>query len=430
VERELDSMGFEVHAVGDGASALRCVQQREFDVVLLDIRMPGMDGVETLKQIRAENPLTEVVVLTGHGTIDVAVHCMKLGAYDFLTKPCQLEELQSIIQKAREKGRLARDNALLRRHLTSGENDDEIIGRSDKLHALIELVDRVAPTDSSVLILGESGVGKELVAHALHRRSRRHKGAFVVVDCTALQEELLHSELFGHERGAFTGANALKHGLFEVADEGTIFIDEIGELPSALQTKLLRVLETGTFRRLGGVKDIHVDARIVVATNRDLSQMVEESRFREDLFYRINVLTIVVPPLRERRADIALLAKTFAARGTGGRSGKTISHEATALLRGYDWPGNVRELQNVIERGLILCRGDEIGIEDLPGNVRLNPRTIGRSASMPFPTLGELEKSYITTLLDELKGSRKDVARALSMSERTLYRKLRHHGIG
>ncbi|MFQ5793404.1 MAG: sigma-54-dependent transcriptional regulator, partial [Acidobacteriota bacterium] len=395
LSQELVSMGFELDSAGDGRKALAQLKRRDFDVVLLDIKMPEMDGVEVLRVIKSETPLTEVVMLTGHGTLDTAVDSMKLGAYDFLTKPCQLQELQSVIEKAHEKGQLARENIFLKRQLNRRDRFGEFVGRSDNLKAVLDLVSRVAPSESTVLVQGESGVGKELVAQAIHRNSARQDGPFVVVDCCSLQEELLHSELFGHEKGSFTGAASLKHGLFEVANKGTIFLDEIGELTSTLQSKLLRVLETGTFRRLGGIKDIQVDVRIIAATNRNLQQMVSSEAFREDLFYRINVVSLVVPPLRDRREDIPMLARYFAQLASPSKSKKSIEPEAMEVLTGYEWPGNVRELQNVIERAVILCQGQTIQPGDLPGNIRLNPKSLWKSSPGSYLTLEELEKSYI-----------------------------------
>jgi DNA-binding NtrC family response regulator len=427
--RELAAMGFEVESAGDGAAALSRLKERDFDVVLLDVKMPGMDGVEALPAIKSESPLSEVIMLTGQGTVDTAVRSMKLGAYDFLTKPCQLEELQNVIEKAREKRRLSRENLFLKQQLTRRDGFGEFVGRSAGLRTVLDLVGRVAPSGFSVLIQGESGVGKELVAQAIHRLSPRKNGPFVVVDCCSLQEELLHSELFGHEKGSFTGAAALKHGLFEIADGGTLFLDEMGELSPALQAKLLRVLESGTFRRLGGVKDIRVDVRLIAATNRDLAQRVSSGDFREDLFYRINVVAIAVPPLRERREDIPMLARFFAEHALPGRSTKAVAPEAMDLLSGYDWPGNVRELRNVMERAVILCQGETIGPDDLPSNIRLNPRSLFKSSRGSYPSLDELEKNYILALLAEFAGSRQKVAQALNLSERTLYRKLRQFRI-
>ncbi|MBI3951430.1 MAG: sigma-54-dependent Fis family transcriptional regulator [Acidobacteria bacterium] len=428
--KELTSMGFDVCGVASGEEAVAAVGQDEYDVVLLDIKMPAMDGMTALRAIKEIRPLTEVIMLTGYGTIDSAIRAIKLGAYDYLTKPCKLEELEAVITKAREKKALEQQNIVLRQELARRDRLNEFVGRSPALQHILQLIAKIAVTDSTVLIQGESGVGKELAARAIHRHSVRRENPFIVVDCTSLHEELLQSELFGHEKGAFTGAIALKHGLFEVADTGTMFLDEIGEMSLGLQSKLLRVLETGTFRRLGGVKDIHVDVRIIAATNKDLKQLVASGRFREDLYYRLNVVTILIPPLRDRREEIPVLTKYFIERSlVPGRQKKGISKEALDLLIHYHWPGNVRELKNVVERALILAESEQIEVEDFPSNLRVRLPFLSETSDAEHPSLEQVEKLYIAKLLKEFAGNRSKVAKVLNISERNLYRKIKDYGL-
>jgi len=423
---ELRRTGFDVSAVPDAKTALDGVENRAFDVAIVDLSMPEMSGEELLYELRERTPSTEVIILTGHGTVENAVHTLKGGAYDFLTKPCNLDELEALIRKAYEKRALVRENRVLQRELARHDRFREFVGDSAPLRAVLDIIAKVSRTDSTVLIQGESGVGKELAARAIHRNSLRRQEPFIVVDCTSLQESLLQSELFGHERGAFTGAVARKHGLFEVADGGTLFLDEIGEISVPLQARVLRVLDTGTFRRVGGVQDVAVDVRIICATNRDLSQMVEEGDFRQDLYYRINVVSFTLPPLRERRGDIARLASYFAQHSPlASKAGFDFSSEAMSVLQNYSWPGNVRELQNVIERALILAENGRVTVRDLPTNLRQDADATVRELTADYPTLAELEHLYICRLLSEFEGHRARVARVLGISERNLYRKLK-----
>ncbi len=427
LQTELKRAGFTVESVPDSETALATVESQSFDVALVDLSLPGMPGEELVRELRDRSPATECIVLTGHGTIDNAVRTMKDGAYDFLTKPCNLDELETVIRKAFERRSLVRQNRMLERELARQGRFREFIGQSRALGSVLDTIAKVSLADSTVLIQGESGVGKELAARAIHRHSERAKQPFIVVDCTSLQESLLQSELFGHERGAFTGAVARKHGLFEVADGGTVFLDEIGELSIPMQARVLRVLDAGSFRRVGGVGDIRVDVRVVCATNRDLYRMVEEGTFRQDLYYRINVVSFTLPPLRERRDDIPLLAEYFAGNPpVARRTPVRFSRQAMTLLTSYRWPGNVRELQNVVERGLILADdGGEIGVQDLPANLRQDPKVSALDLYEGCPTLKELEQLYIQRLLDRFGGHRARVAGVLGISERNLYRKLR-----
>jgi len=423
---ELGRSGFQTTAVPDAETALREAEDRAFDVAIVDLNLPGMAGEELVRELHERTTGMELIVLTGHATVESAVRTLKDGAYDFLTKPCNLDELETAVRKAFEKRALLRDNRLLQRELARHDRFREFVGQSAALRSVLEIIAKVSQTDSTALIQGESGVGKELAARAIFRNSQRRDQPFIVVDCTSLQESLLQSELFGHERGAFTGAISRKHGLFEVADKGTLFLDEIGEISLPLQTRILRVLDTGTFRRVGGVRDVSVDVRIICATNRDLYQMVREGSFRQDLYYRINVVSFTLPPLRERREDVPVLARYFAENsGVTRRRTMRFSRESLAALQAYAWPGNVRELQNVIERALILADGDEVTLDDLPGSLREAEESVAQQITARQPTLAELEQLYIAQLLERYDGHRARVAQVLGISERTLYRKLR-----
>jgi len=422
---ELRRSGFQATAVRDAESALQTIENRAFDVAIVDLTLPGMPGEELIREFRERSSPMEVIVLTGHATVENAVRTLKDGAYDFLTKPCNLDELEAVTRKAFERRSLVRENRLLQRELARHDRFKEFVGDSTALRSVLEIILKVSQTDSTVLIQGESGVGKELAARAIYRNSPRRRQPFIVVDCTSLQESLLQSELFGHERGAFTGAISRKHGLFEVADGGTLFLDEIGEISLPLQTRILRVLDSGTFRRVGGVRDVRVDVRVICATNRDLYQMTQERQFRQDLYYRINVVSFTLPPLRERRGDIALLAGYFVENLPVARKRSIgFSRESLAVLQAYSWPGNVRELQNVVERALILAEGEKVTVDDLPGNLRQGQSTTTRLTAQR-PTLVELEKTYISQLLEEYGGHRASVAEILGISERTLYRKIK-----
>jgi DNA-binding NtrC family response regulator len=423
----LRQSGFEVTTARNAEEALRQTEDRAFDVSIVDLRLPGLSGEELVRELHQRAPATEIVVLTGHATVESAVRTLKEGAYDFLTKPCSLDELETAIQRACEKRALVRENRSLQRELDRHLRFREFVGKSRPLRAVLEIISKVSQTDSTVLIQGESGVGKELAARAIHSNSPRRTRPFIVVDCTSLQESLLQSELFGHERGAFTGAVARKHGLFEVADSGTIFLDEIGEISSPLQSRILRVLDSGSFRRVGGVRDVRVKVRVICATNRNLDQMVKEGRFRQDLYYRINVVSFTLPPLRERREDIPLLARSFAEHSpVAGRRTIRFSPEALSVMQAYSWPGNVRELHNVVERALILADGDgALKVDDLPGNLRHEASPVIQELIARRPTLEELERAYIQRLLVELGGHRARVAEVLGISGRTLYRKLK-----
>jgi DNA-binding NtrC family response regulator len=428
---EIGRLGFDVAAAASGEEALQKLSELEPQVVLLDLRLPGMNGLEVLKTIRERHSGTEVIMLTGHGSIDSAIDSIRVGAFDYIVKPCPLDELHIRIQRALERRALRRRASLLERGLTPPDLGDSFVGDSPEFRRVVQLMERVAPSDSTVLITGETGSGKERAAKLIHARSLRRSRPFVVVECAALQESLLQSELFGHERGAFTGADRAKPGLFEVAHGGTIFLDEIGEVSPATQTKLLRVLDTNTFRHVGGTSEIHVDVRVLAATNRDLKAMVRQGSFREDLFYRLSTITLELPPLRRRDSDVDLLARHFAATlnerfGTA----KRISGSALDVLRRHNWPGNVRELQHVIEAAMVVCEGEEI----LPEHIAVSgqagePVSSRNGAEKPdaLPSLAELERSHIRKVLDATGGHRGNAAHILGISERNLYRKLREH---
>ena len=363
---ELERLGFAVHGAGSGHEAIRAAAGLRPQIVLLDLRLPDMSGLDVLKALRERDSTADVIVLTGHGSIDTAIESIRMGAFDYVGKPCPLDELRLRIERALERQALRHRATVLERGLTPPDPGRGFIGSSREFRGVLDLVARVAPSDSTVLITGETGSGKEVVAKAIHARSARRCRPFVVVECASLQESLLQSELFGHDRGAFTGAERGKSGLFEVAHGGTIFLDEIGEVSQATQVQLLRVLDTSTFRHVGGTEEIHVDVRVIGATNRNLSNMIAQGLFREDLDHRLSTITIEVPPLRARRADIRELAEHFVS-VLNERFGadRRMSPGAMDLLCRYDWPGNVRELQHVIEAAIVVSDGPEIRPEHL-----------------------------------------------------------------
>ena len=433
---ELRRLDFEIATASSGEEAIRKAVEIEPDVVLLDLQLPDVSGLEVLKKVRDASPASEVIMLTGHGSIDTAIESIRTGAFDYVVKPCPLDELEVRIQRALERRSLRRRASLLERGLTPPDLGSSFIGESPEFRGLIQLIGRVAPSDATVLITGETGSGKDMVAKLIHARSPRRSRPFVVVECAALQESLLQSELFGHERGAFTGADRAKPGLFEVAHGGTILLDEIGEVSQATQVKLLRVLDASTFRHVGGTAEVRVDVRVLAATNRDLPAMVRQGLFREDLFYRLSTITLKTPPLRERPTDVDLLAEHFVG-VLNDRFGcrKRIGAEALELLRRHDWPGNVRELQHAVEAAMIVCEGSEI----LPEHLPIAPRTPSAPSAAapsrppagdaPLATLEELERAHIESALRVTDGHRGNAAKILGISERNLYRKLREYGL-
>lgn len=423
---ELTRLGYTVKAVSTGEEAVRSAGQLEPEVVLLDLRLPGMNGLEVLKSMHAALPSIEVIMMTGHGSIDTAIESIRAGAFDYVVKPCPLDELQIRIERALERRTLRDRASLLERGLTPPDSGSSFVGESPEFQRLLHLIGLVAPSDSAVLITGETGSGKERVAKLIHARSPRRLRPFVVVECAALQESLLQSELFGHERGSFTGAERAKPGLFEVADGGTIFLDEIGEISQATQTKLLRVLDTSTFRHVGGTAEIHVDVRVLAATNRDMPAMVRQGHFREDLYYRLSTIPVEVPPLRARAGDVELLAKHCAAMlNERFGSQKRIGGAALEVLKRHNWPGNVRELLHAVEAAMVMCEGTEVRPDHLPAAVRGSGESGGSAGNGRPRTLDELERAHILSVLEASGGHRGNAARALGISERNLYRKLR-----
>jgi DNA-binding NtrC family response regulator len=425
---ELSRMDFAVACAASGEEALRMIGESEPQIVLLDLRLPGMSGLDVLNAVRASTPATDVIMVTGHGSIDTAIEAVRMGAFDYVSKPCPLDELEVRIRRALERQSLRHRASLLERGLTPPDLGSEFVGSSAPFTRLLHIIERSAAADSTVLVLGETGSGKEMVAKLLHARSARRRRPFVVVECAALQENLLQSELFGHERGAFTGADRAKPGLFEVAHGGTLFLDEIGEVSLATQVKLLRVLDTSTFRHVGGTREIKVDVRVLAATNRDLPAMVRQGVFREDLYYRLSTLTVTVPALRDRTGDVELLARHFV-NVFNERFGvhRRIGARALAALARHGWPGNVRELRHAVEAAMVVCDGEELLPEHFAS---LSNGANGHGAAAPLeatPTLRALERVHIEHALRATGGHRGHAAKMLGISERNLYRKIRAH---
>lgn len=422
---ELTRTGHRVVEAEDARACRDRVKAEEPDVVLLDLMLPDEPGIEVLREMREQHPEVQTVVLTAHGTVDTALAAMKLGAFDYLRKPCHLQELEITLERAYERRRLGEENARLKEGLSIATLGPDIVGEGPAFDDLRRLIVKVAASDSTVLVRGETGTGKELVARSIHRLSPRRDEPFVVVDCAALHENLLQSELFGHEQGAFTGATKRKHGLFEAAHGGTVFLDEIGDVSPAVQAALLRVLETSSFRHVGGTSQVKVDVRLVAATNRALERLVEEGKFRRDLYYRLNAIKIELSPLRARRDEIPVLVSHFVALHNG-RHGteKRVSPAASRTLAAYEWPGNVRQLRHVVERALVLADGPAILPADLPPEVRGAERL---SLDRTEMTLQEMERRHIARVLVEVRGHRARAATLLGISERNLYRKIREH---
>jgi len=427
LNRTLTRAGYSVILASDGRAALEQLQSGPVDLVLTDLRMPGLTGLEVLRAVKTLVPDVDVILLTAFGTVEEAVSAMKDGAYDFITKPFRGEQLLKLVSKALERRGLIEQNRALQKQLEDLRGKGQIIGASPAFRRMMTLIDQVADSSATVLVQGESGAGKELVASAIHERSRRRGGPFVAVNCAALPETLLESELFGYEKGAFTGAVGRKEGRFELADGGTLFLDEIADLSAVTQPKILRVLQEGEFERLGGTRTQRVDVRIVVATNQDLAQMVKEKRFREDLYYRLNVITITVPPLRDRREDIRLLAQHFLRvyAAKNNRKLEMFTDEALRRLEGYSWPGNVRELENVVERGVVLARGAAVDVTDLPEDVAgATPLPEGVFTVRIGTPLAEVELRLLEATLRVTGGNRTRAAKLLGIDPKTVYRKL------
>jgi len=426
LKKELSRKGFHADAAPDGEEALRLLKGHSFDVILLDILMPGMDGITFMKKIKKDSSSPAIIVLTGGATVETAVEAMKNGAYDYLTKPYKLDELIILINRAYEFGQLKIKNQLLEQELVRKESPFEFVCKSRQLKDILALIKKIAPADSPVFIQGESGTGKELVANTIWHYSRRNNSPVIALNCANFSENLIESEIFGHEKGAFTDAFQTKYGLVEVADKGTLFLDEIAEMPLALQAKLLRFLDSGEFRRVGGNKMLNVDVRVIAATNKELKDFIKAGRFREDLYYRLNVINITIPPLRERKEDIPELADYFLKKYSRKLSKdiRSFEREAVEILNGYQWPGNARELENVIERAVIICDSNKIRLEDLS-----IPAAYAATEKGSAQSLEDMEKEYILRVLKDANGNQSKASHVLGIDRKTLYLKLKKYGI-
>ncbi|HOX36967.1 MAG TPA: sigma-54 dependent transcriptional regulator [Candidatus Brocadiia bacterium] len=428
----LERDGHSCATTPSGREAIEKASGGEYEVVITDLRLPDIDGMQVLQQIRDASPETELIMVTAYGRHNTAVEAMQRGASAYISKPVNTDELRVIVNRSTDLIGTRRENQALRRQLNVRFGLENIIGNSAGMVRIFELIHQIAPTDATVLIQGESGTGKELIARAIHANSRRGSQRFVVLNCAALTESLLESELFGHEKGAFTGATVQRVGLFEHADHGTIFLDEIGDMPLSSQVKLLRVLETGEIVRVGSNEPIRVDVRVLAATHRNLSEFVEDKKFREDLFYRLNVVSLRLPPLRERREDISLLAASFMEMFASehGKRITGISPDAMNALFSHDWPGNVRQLKNCVEHMVVVSRDDVLDTDDLPDYV------VGRSAPVEGAspenapmTLEDLEREHVRRVLQMVGGNREKAAQILGIGERTLYRKIERYDL-
>jgi len=420
--------GFDVTTANNGRDALEKVKNDAFDVVISDIKMPGMDGIQLLNGIKKHDPTLPVVIMTAYASQQSAIDAVNLGAFQYLIKNAKNDEIKLVVRNALEMRRVRSENQFLKRELKKGHEEKTIIGSSDEMTRVFKMVDRVADSEATILIQGESGTGKELIAREIHYRSRRAQGSFVSINCGAIPRDLLESNLFGHVKGSFTGAVRDSQGLFQVAEGGTFFLDEIGEMPHATQVKLLRALQEREIIPVGGTQPIKIDCRLVAATNADLEKEVAEGRFRADLFYRLNVIPIKLPSLRMRRDDIPLLVDHFMRRHPAG-GGKTVNKEAVELMMKYDWPGNVRELENVMERALVLDESGVIEPEDLPDKIRFGVQQKGTLViDSPNMTLEELEREYILKVLHHTRWQKKRASEILGINASTLYRKLLSYG--
>ncbi len=426
----LEGEGYDVSVADGGESAIEAIKKHIFNLIITDLKMPKVSGFDLLKVIKDISPETIVIIITAFGSPESAVEAMKLGAFNYIQKPFKNNDIRLVVKNALDKQKLQKDVVLLKDQLKPPSLDN-IVGKSSIMLDLFSLVSKTAASSANVLITGESGTGKELVAKALHNLSLRKEHHFVAVNCSAIPENLLESELFGYIKGAFTGAVSNKQGLFELADNGSLFLDEIGEMPFPLQAKLLRVIEGGTFRRVGGTSDIQVDVRIISATNKNIKDVVNEKLFREDLYFRLNVLSIKVPPLRERRDDIPLLIEYFLKKHAGGR--KRISNKAIEALKDYPWKGNVRELENIIERVILLTDNELIDADNLPEEIRLaslaEPTTMPSGGVNLEKLINDIEKDYLLKALEKTNGVKTDAAKLLNLSFRSFRHRLKKYGI-
>ena len=422
--------GYRVDTASDGVAAINAIQNRSFDAVLCDVKMPKVDGVEVLKFVKANFPSVEVIMLTGYADVETAVECMKVGAYDYITKPTTAEELLATVERALERRQLMIDNVVMKGALDRLQGSLEMVGQSEAFQKVLEIASKVAPTESTVLIHGGSGTGKELLANFIYKQSARAGEPFITVNCASIPDTLIESELFGHEKGAFTDARVMKPGIVEIANGGTLFLDEVGDISPIVQPKILRFIQSGEFRRVGGNTNLKADCRILSATNKNLGEEVKKGRFREDLLYRLNVITIDIPPLRNRKEDIPLLVASFLNSKMKTKVKTGISPKAMDVLVDYDWPGNIRELENVIERAAILCQNNMIEPHDLSLS----------TGAMPLPSAGfsgdklgsalplrEIERMHIEGVLKSFRGNKPDSAKVLGISLKTLYTKLQQY---
>ena len=433
IEAVLAAEGYEVTQAEDGQAAISAVEEKFYDLVIMDVRMPNVDGIQALQKIKQISPDIPVIIMTAYASVGSAVEALKSSAYDYLIKPLDIDELKILVAKALRLHQLEQENIYLKERLNDRFDFSNIIGRSRSMTRLFETVALVAPSDATVLIVGESGTGKELIANAIHQNSPRKDQPFIKVNCAALPETLLESELFGHEKGAFTGAMARKQGRFQLAHNSSIFLDEVAEMAPATQAKILRVLQEREFEPVGSTQTIKVDTRVIVATNKNLEKEIQEGRFRDDLYYRLNVVTVDVPPLRQRREDIPLLADFFLKQYAekNRRPIEGFTPRATDLLMRYDWPGNVRELENIIERAVIMARGEMITPLEFPVDLQNLDEDLKESRIdlTPGRSLKEVEKVMILRTLEEVEGNRTHAARILGISRRTLQLKLKEYGI-
>lgn len=429
MSKELPRMGFLVECSSTGKEAVKKFREESFDIVLLDLKMPDTSGIEVLREMKQIDSMTEIIMLTGHASIDTAIEAMKLGAYDYLTKPCKLSEIDVILRKAGEKKNIKKENIAFKRVIGKGHALRQIIAQSRVMQSIIDAIKKAAPTDAPVLIEGESGTGKELIAHAIHQLSHRADNPLIIINCGSIQEALLESELFGHAKGAFTGAIERKLGLCEVADRGTLFLDEIAEMNLASQAKLLRMIQSGEIRRLGDNRMFHTDLRIIVATNKDLFLEISRGNFREDLYYRLNLVYIKIPPLRERKEDIPLLARYFLSNSkVSGKRKKEISEDALQILIEYNWPGNIRELENTIERFCIFIDDETITPENLIPHFQSN-KTTPENREKGTMDLFQLEKNHILKVLSYCEGNKTKAADLLGITVKTLYNKIKSYDL-
>lgn len=423
--------GYEIIGTNSGANALKHLDEQEFDIVLTDVRMEKVDGMQILKRCRQLYPDSEVIMMTGYATLQTAVGAIRQGAYDYISKPFKLDEVRKVIKEALEKIRLKKENAQLREQIGKYEGKVKIVTKDANMQRILDTARQIAPTDCNVLVSGESGTGKELFARYVHFNSRRAEGPFFAINCGAFTEELLSNELYGHEKGAFTGATGEKKGLIEMASGGTLFLDEITEMPSSMQVKLLRVIQEKELLRIGATKPVTVDVRFIAATNRDVQDAIKSSNFRQDLYFRLNVVSLHIPPLSERKDDIPLLSyyflKKYAALMKKGIN--EISQEVISVLMNYDFPGNVRELENIIERGVALLNGDTIDVAHLPEDLKeLSIRTF-RKKEGKISSLEEQEEAYIMWVLKEVGGNKSVAAQILGIDRVSLWRKLKKYGL-